>query len=86
MMRPASAIRGGMPIYKFFGNRILTAIQNRVLGMDLTEFHSGYRVYSVAALRSIPFERNTNEFHFDTEIIIQLHLAGKRILIQVTLL
>lgn len=80
MIKPADPIRGGMPIYKFIGNRILTTIQNRVLGMDLTEFHSGYRVYSVAALRSIPFERNTNEFHFDTEIIIQLHLAGKRIL------
>lgn len=79
MMTPADAVRGGMPIYKLVGNRILTTIQNRVLGMRLTEFHSGYRVYSVAALRSIPFERNANEFHFDTEIIIQLHLAGKRI-------
>ena len=55
MMTPADAVRGGMPIYKLVGNRILTTVQNRVLGMRLTEFHSGYRVYSVAALRSIPF-------------------------------
>ena len=45
----------------------------------MSEFHSGYRVYSVAALRKIPFALNTNDFHFDTEIIIQFDLAGLRI-------
>lgn len=78
MMRPKDALKGGMPRYKFIGNKILTKLQNRLLGLTLTEFHSGYRVYSVNALVEIPFERNTNDFHFDTEIIIQLHLAGKR--------
>ena len=48
MMNKRDALKGGMPLYKFVGNRILTSIQNRVLGANLTEFHSGYRVYSVA--------------------------------------
>ena len=75
MMVPRGALRGGMPLYKYVGNRILTWIQNRLLRTSLTEFHSGYRIYSVDALRSIPFERNSNDFHFDTEIIIQLVIA-----------
>jgi 2-polyprenyl-3-methyl-5-hydroxy-6-metoxy-1,4-benzoquinol methylase len=79
MMKPGDALRGGMPLYKFVGNRILTTIQNALLKTRLTEFHSGYRVYAVEALRRIPFERNTNVFHFDTEIIIQLLFAGQRI-------
>jgi glycosyltransferase involved in cell wall biosynthesis len=79
MMVPGAARRGGMPLYKRLGNRVLTAIQNRVLHTSLSEFHTGYRVYSVKALARIPFERNTNDFHFDTEIIIQLLRAGCRI-------
>ena len=76
MLEKGGARRGGMPLYKFVGNRILTAFQNRMLRSSLSEFHSGYRLYSVAALRKIPFERNSNDFHFDTEIIIQLVIAG----------
>ena len=68
-----------MPLYKYAGNKILTAFQNRMLGSNLSEFHSGYRVYSTAALKQIPFERNSDDFHFDTEIIIQLVMAGVRI-------
>jgi glycosyltransferase involved in cell wall biosynthesis len=79
MMKPGGALRGGMPLYKYIGNKILTKLQNWILGMQLSEFHSGYRVYAVEALSVVPFDRNTNDFHFDTEIIIQLHLAGKRI-------
>jgi glycosyltransferase involved in cell wall biosynthesis/2-polyprenyl-3-methyl-5-hydroxy-6-metoxy-1,4-benzoquinol methylase len=79
MMEPRGALRGGMPLYKFVGNKILTAAQNRLLRVRLSEFHSGYRVYSVDALRRIPFSLNTNDFHFDTEIIIQLVLAKQRI-------
>ena len=79
MMSRFTALKGGMPLYKYFGNRILTTIQNRLLRSSLTEFHSGYRLYSVAALRRLPFDRNTNDFHFDTEIIIQLFRAGLRI-------
>ena len=80
MMSRFGALRGGMPVYKFVGNRILTWIQNRLLRASLTEFHTGYRVYSVAALRRIPFRLNSNVFHFDTEIIIQLLNAHQRIL------
>jgi glycosyltransferase involved in cell wall biosynthesis len=79
MMQPFGAVRGGMPLYKFAGNRILTWLQNLMLGTRLTEFHSGYRVYSVAALRKIAYRLNSNVFHFDTEIIIQLLHAGQRI-------
>ena len=75
MMEKGGALRGGMPIYKYVGNKILTAFQNRVLRSKFTEFHSGYRLYSTAALGKIPFERNSNDFHFDTEIIIQLWMA-----------
>jgi glycosyltransferase involved in cell wall biosynthesis len=80
MIHPKNALRGGMPYYKFFGNRVLTTIQNRLLGTRLSEFHSGYRAYSVAALKVIPFDRNSNVFHFDTEVIIQLVTARKKIL------
>jgi glycosyltransferase involved in cell wall biosynthesis len=75
MMEKGSALRGGMPLYKYVGNKILTRFQNRMLWSNFSEFHSGYRVYSIAALRKIPFERNSNDFHFDTEIIIQLVMA-----------
>lgn len=76
MLSKGDALKGGMPLYKYAGNKILTAFQNRMLGTRLSEFHSGYRLYSTAALRKIPFERNSNDFHFDTEIIIQLFMAG----------
>jgi glycosyltransferase involved in cell wall biosynthesis len=75
MITPNGALKGGMPLYKYVGNRILTWIQNRMLRTNLSEFHSGYRIYATDALRSIPFERNSNDFHFDTEIIIQLVVA-----------
>ena len=79
MLSPGAARKGGMPLYKFIGNKILTSIQNRLLRANLSEFHSGYRIYSVAALKKLPFDRNTHDFHFDTEIIIQLIKAGMRI-------
>ena len=69
-----------MPLYKFVGNRILTTFQNAVLGTKLSEFHSGYRLYRVATSKSLPYELNSNDFHFDTEIILQLVNAGARIL------
>src|SRR5262245_35813127 len=79
MLVDGAARSGGMPLYKFVGNKMLTWFQNRMLGTKLSEFHSGYRIYSTEALRRIPFERNTNDFHFDTEIIIQLLIANQRI-------
>jgi glycosyltransferase involved in cell wall biosynthesis len=79
MLTRGAALQGGMPFYKFIGNKILTRIQNQLLGTTFSEFHSGYRIYSVEALGRIPFDRNTNDFHFDTEIIIQFVVAGLRI-------
>jgi glycosyltransferase involved in cell wall biosynthesis len=79
MLTPGGARRGGMPLYKFVGNRLLTLTQNLLLRSNLSEFHSGYRLYSTRALKSIPFERNSNDFHFDTEIIIQLLTAKLRV-------
>lgn len=79
MMTPGGARKGGMPMYKVIGNKVLSTIENRLAGTNLSEWHSGYRAYSVAALRDVPFQRNSNEYDFDTEIIIQFHEAGKRI-------
>ncbi len=78
-MIKGAARKGGMPLYKFVGNRILSKVENVTLGTDLSEFHSGYRAYSVSALKQIPFSRNSDGFNFDTQIIIQLHDAGMRI-------
>lgn len=61
---------GGMPLIRFLGNRALTTLQNIFLGTKLSEFHSGYRVFSVKALDKVPFERFSSDYHFDTEIII----------------
>ena len=72
-------LKGGMPLYKYIGNRILTTFENAALGMDLTEFHSGYRAYSLHALREINMSKMTNSFHFDTQIIIKLHHQRFRI-------
>jgi glycosyltransferase involved in cell wall biosynthesis len=79
MMVSGAALKGGMPLYKYVGNRILTEVQNFVLGTRLSEFHSGYRIYSVPALKKVPFRLNSNDFHFDTEIIIQFLNVGARI-------
>lgn len=79
MLFKGEARRGGMPFYKFVGNKVLTAYQNRVLGSALSEFHSGYRLYSVKLLKKIPFVLCSNDFHFDTEIIAQIHELGERI-------
>jgi 2-polyprenyl-3-methyl-5-hydroxy-6-metoxy-1,4-benzoquinol methylase len=72
-------LQGGMPLYKYAGNRILTTFENHALKMNLTEFHSGYRAYSLHALRNIDFSHMTDDFHFDTEIIIKLQHQRYRI-------
>ena len=80
MMVPGDARKGGMPLYKYVGNRVLTGFQNGVLGTHLSEFHSGYRAYSVAALQQIAFRENSDGFDFDTQIILQLLHGRHRIL------
>ena len=72
-------LNGGMPLYKYLGNKFLTFMENTLLGMHLTEFHSGYRAYSCTALKKIPFNRCSDDYHFDTEILIQFHENGLRI-------
>ena len=79
MINKFDALRGNMPIYKFFGNIFLTKIQNFLTGMNLSEYHSGYRAYSVKSLKKIPFDLNSKYYHFDTQILIQLNLAGCQI-------
>jgi len=79
MMAEGGARRGGMPLYKYVGNKVLTRFENAVAGAELTEWHSGYRAYSVEALKSIPFHHNSDGFNFDTQIIIQLIDRGMRI-------
>jgi glycosyltransferase involved in cell wall biosynthesis len=76
MLEKGSASAGGMPIYKQVGNRVLTWIENAILDQRLSEYHTGYRAYSRRLLTSIPFAENSNNFVFDTEIIIQLLVAG----------
>jgi 2-polyprenyl-3-methyl-5-hydroxy-6-metoxy-1,4-benzoquinol methylase len=60
-----------MPYYKWLGNQVLTSIENSLLGTGLSEFHTGFRAYRLSSLKTIPFVYNSNDFHFDTEIIIQ---------------
>ncbi len=76
MLRKQDAIKGGMPLYKWIGNQVLTWLENRILEMNLSEFHTGLRAYRVATLARIPFRLNTNDFHFDTDILIQCHRIG----------
>jgi glycosyltransferase involved in cell wall biosynthesis len=79
MINKLNALKGGMPFYKFIGNIFLTYIQNLITKIGLSEFHSGYRAYKVKSLMEIPFELNSNYFHFDTEILIQLKILNKKI-------
>jgi glycosyltransferase involved in cell wall biosynthesis len=79
MLIKGAARAGHMPLYKFTGNRILTTIQNGLAGTDFSEFHSGYRAYSVHALRRIPLDRLTSNWHFDTQIILEFVKRGLRI-------
>jgi glycosyltransferase involved in cell wall biosynthesis len=79
LMERGAARRGGMPLYKLAGNKVLTTIENKLAGGELSEWHSGYRAYSVDTLRQLPFDNNDDDFNFDTQIIIQLLEASKRI-------
>ncbi|WP_377642813.1 bifunctional glycosyltransferase/class I SAM-dependent methyltransferase [Oryzobacter terrae] len=79
MMVRGGALKGGMPLYKFVGNRILSTFQNAMTGARLSEWHSGYRAYRVEALRDLDLDSYTDDFDFDTEIILGLIAAEKRI-------
>jgi len=79
MLMKGGARAGGMPLYKYLGNRTLTSFQNRVAGLRLSEWHSGYRAFSLRSLAMVPFERCSDGFNFDTEVLLLLHEAGARI-------
>ena len=71
--------KAGMPWWKRIGNRFLTSAENRVLGLNLSEYHTGYRAYSRRFLEAIPFLENSNDFVFDTQVLIQAAAFGFRI-------
>lgn len=73
-------LKGGMPLWRFIGNRALTFFQNRVLGTNFSEFHSGYRVYDCNALKKIPFNLCSDNYHFDTEIFVQCVINNLKIM------
>lgn len=79
MLTPGGALKGGMPWWKYMANIGLTKAANLALGLRLSEYHSGFRAYSRAVLQSLALESNSDNFVFDTEIIIQLKHAGFRI-------
>lgn len=66
------ALRGGMPLWKYVANRVLTAMENLMLGAKLSEYHTGYRAYSREVLRSIPWQENSDDFIFDNEFLAQV--------------
>jgi glycosyltransferase involved in cell wall biosynthesis len=66
-----AALKGGMPLYKYVFNRLLTAIQNLLLGSKLSEFHTGYRAFSRQVLTSLPLNENADGFIFDNEMLVQ---------------
>ncbi len=73
------ALEGGMPLYKYIANRLLTFVQNILTGMNLSEWHTGFRAYSRKVLETIPWERNSDDFVFDTQILAQCVAFGFRI-------
>ena len=66
-----NALKGGMPVWKYAANIFLTTLENLTLGQKLSEYHTGYRAYSRHFLETIPFLRNSNDFVFDTQILVQ---------------
>lgn len=70
------ALNGGMPLYKYVSNRILTFLQNMMMNQKLSEYHSGYRAYSSKVLKRINYHANSNDFVFDNQVISQIFMAG----------
>src|SRR6056297_272688 len=73
------ALKGGMPLYKYFFNRVLTLVQNILIGAKLSEYHTGYRAFSRSVLENVNFYANSNDFVFDNQILAQIHYAGHEI-------
>jgi glycosyltransferase involved in cell wall biosynthesis len=75
----ADALQGGMPVYKYLANRVLTAFENFALGQNLGDFHTGFRVYRREVLQRVAFERNSDDFVFDTQFLVQAVALGFRL-------
>ena len=73
------ALKGGMPIYKYIANRILTLFQNILMNQKLSEYHSGYRAFSKEVLESINYNINSDDFVFDNQMLAQITYAGYEI-------
>jgi glycosyltransferase involved in cell wall biosynthesis len=73
------ALQGGMPLYKYVANRALTAFENLVTGQKLSEYHTGFRAYRRRVLEAIPYDRNSDDFIFDNQFLVQAHALGFRI-------
>jgi glycosyltransferase involved in cell wall biosynthesis len=74
-----TALKGGMPLYKYVANRFLTLVENIALGVKLSEYHTGFRAYSRQALETLPLEKNSDDFVFDNETLAQAVYFGIRI-------
>jgi glycosyltransferase involved in cell wall biosynthesis len=73
------ALKGGMPLYKYFFNRCLTLFENIMIGQKLSEYHTGYRAFSADVIRSIDFSANSDDFVFDNEMASQIFMNGYEI-------
>jgi glycosyltransferase involved in cell wall biosynthesis len=76
MMTPGAALAGGMPLYKYAGNRILTLIENLLVGRKISEYHTGFRAYRRAVLEALPLASNSDDFVFDNQILCQAIWQG----------
>jgi glycosyltransferase involved in cell wall biosynthesis len=70
------ALAGGMPLYKYFANRVLTATENLLIGAKLSEYHTGYRAFSRRVLETLPLEENDDDFVFDNQMLVQAVAFG----------
>lgn len=70
------ALKGGMPVYKYFANRFLTLFENILLNEKLSEYHTGLRAYGINVLKSIAYEKNSDNFVFDNELLAQIFMQG----------
>ena len=73
------ALRGGMPLYKYISNRLLTAFENLFLGVKLSEYHTGYRAFTREVLEAVPWQGNSDDFVFDGQMLSQILYAGFRV-------
>jgi len=79
MLIKGEAIKGGMPFWKYYANKFLTVLENSILHLKLSEYHSGFRAYSKKVLNTVKYNANSNNFVFDTEIIVQLKIHNFKI-------